>query len=55
MGANLDDFTRFDTELATFCMPVPTIVMGNGWKSNCCMERVSSDLYVHLALGRKVI
>jgi hypothetical protein len=41
-GANFDDFTLLDTESPCFWTPLPTIEIGNGWKSNCLMASNTS-------------
>lgn len=44
IGASFDDFTLFESEWAIFCMPVPTIVIGKGWKSNWWIDKKTYDL-----------
>lgn len=41
-GANLEDFTLLDTDNPCFCTPLPTIEIGNGWKSNCFTDSNTS-------------
>lgn len=38
MGANFEDLILLD-ELNPACLPEPIILMGIGWKSNCCTYR----------------
>ena len=54
-GANFEDFILFDCEFAIFWTPLPIIVIGKGWKSNCLIDKETSEINVLLELGKNDI